>query len=79
LLDAIAHSNGTRGSVLHELFRTNIRNSPVGNLRFAADGDPARAPVTILRVVAHGTIPERAFAHATLDRILMPRTGIIHP
>jgi len=39
LLDAIARSNGTRGSVTQQLFRTNVKNGIMGNFHFDRNGD----------------------------------------
>ena len=36
---AIARSNGTRASVTSELFKTNVRNGIMGNIRFDKNGD----------------------------------------
>jgi branched-chain amino acid transport system substrate-binding protein len=55
LLDAIARSDGTRGSVLQELFRTRVRNGILGSFGFDENGDVTEAPVTVLRVVGQGT------------------------
>ena len=39
MLDAIARSNGTRSSVTSELFKTNVTNGIMGNVRFDKNGD----------------------------------------
>jgi hypothetical protein len=39
LLDAIGRSNGTRGSVVKELFKTNVKNGIMGTFRFDKNGD----------------------------------------
>jgi len=39
LLDAIARSNGTRGSVSDQLFRTNVKNGIMGTFHFDKYGD----------------------------------------
>jgi branched-chain amino acid transport system substrate-binding protein len=49
VLDAIARSDGTRGSVLHALFQTRIRDGLIGDVRFDRNGDVQDSPVTILR------------------------------
>ena len=36
---AIARSNGTRSSVTSELFKTNVVNGIMGNIRFDKNGD----------------------------------------
>jgi ABC-type branched-subunit amino acid transport system substrate-binding protein len=54
LLDAIARSDGTRPSVLKELFATRITNSLLGSFGFDANGDISESPVTIVRVQGGG-------------------------
>jgi ABC-type branched-subunit amino acid transport system substrate-binding protein len=54
LLDAIARSDGTRPSVLEELFATRITNSLLGSFGFDANGDISESPVTIVRVPGGG-------------------------
>ena len=49
LLDAIARSDGTRGSVLAELRRTRLERGLVGRVAFDAEGDVTSAPVTVFR------------------------------
>ena len=39
LLDAIGRSNGTRASVVKELFKTNVKNGIMGTFRFDKNGD----------------------------------------
>jgi len=51
MLDAIAHSDGTRASVTKQLFASRIRHSILGTFSFTADGDMTPTPVTIFRVV----------------------------
>ena len=53
LLNAIAHSDGTRASVTKELFKTRVENGILGDIRFDKNGDPVEAPVTIWRIVRH--------------------------
>ena len=50
LLDAIARSDGTRMSVVRELFATKVRNGVLGTFSFDRFGDIVPAPVTIYRV-----------------------------
>ena len=55
LLDAIARSDGTRSSVLHELFRTTgARTACSATSRFDRNGDITERPVTILRAERPG-------------------------
>ncbi len=50
LLDAIARSDGTRASVVDELFRTKVTNGILGSFSFDRYGDIVPAPVGIYRV-----------------------------
>ena len=54
LLDAIARSNGTRASVLEQLFKTHVKNGLLGNFAFDANGDTTESPITIMRVSRGG-------------------------
>jgi branched-chain amino acid transport system substrate-binding protein len=54
LLDAIARSNGTRASVIRELFRTDVTDGLLGDFTFDANGDISESPITILRAVHRG-------------------------
>jgi branched-chain amino acid transport system substrate-binding protein len=49
LLDAIARSDGTRASVVEELFRTKVENGILGSFSFDRFGDIVPAPVTLER------------------------------
>jgi branched-chain amino acid transport system substrate-binding protein len=49
LLDAIARSDGTRASVVEELFRTKVENGILGSFSFDRFGDIVPAPVTVYR------------------------------
>jgi ABC-type branched-subunit amino acid transport system substrate-binding protein len=68
-LDAIARSDGTRASVRRALFATNLPNGLIGRVRFDANGDISRSPVTILRV-APGARGGPAAPDAVVDRVL---------
>ena len=50
LLDAIARSDGTRGSVVEELFKTDEKDGILGSFRFDRNGDIDPAAVTFMRV-----------------------------
>jgi ABC-type branched-subunit amino acid transport system substrate-binding protein len=58
LLDAIARSDGTRASVVDELFRTKVTNGILGSFSFDRYGDIAPAPVGIFRVEGGNLVPE---------------------
>jgi DNA-binding SARP family transcriptional activator/ABC-type branched-subunit amino acid transport system substrate-binding protein len=50
MLDAIAHSNGTRGSVRANLLTTKISNGIIGSFSFNKNGDTTVGAVTIYRI-----------------------------
>jgi YVTN family beta-propeller protein len=50
LLQAIAHSQGTRGSVSRQLLRTRDPNGLAGPVSFDANGDPSPTPIAVYRV-----------------------------
>jgi branched-chain amino acid transport system substrate-binding protein len=78
LIDAIARSNGTRASVVHQLFRTHLRNTYVGDLGFTAGGDPIGAAVSVFRASPiKGNDPY--FQHEQFVRAIVPLQRIIHP
>jgi branched-chain amino acid transport system substrate-binding protein len=54
LLDAIARSDGTRASVIEELFRTKVVGGLLGDFTFDDNGDISESPVTILRAQRAG-------------------------
>jgi len=58
LLDAIARSDGTRASVVHELFRTKVTNGILGSFSFDRYGDIVPAPVAVFRVEGGNLVPE---------------------
>jgi ABC-type branched-subunit amino acid transport system substrate-binding protein len=51
LLDAIARSDGTRASVVRELFRTRASNGILGSFSFDRNGDTSAGRITIYRIV----------------------------
>lgn len=55
LLDAIARSDGTRASIVEELFRTRVKSGLLGSFGFDRNGDITESPVTILRVRTGGS------------------------
>jgi branched-chain amino acid transport system substrate-binding protein len=67
LLDAIARSDGTRASVVEELFATKVENGILGSFAFDRFGDIDPAPIGVYRfeggdIVAHDVVraPSRA-------------------
>jgi branched-chain amino acid transport system substrate-binding protein len=51
MYQAIAKSDGSRGSVASNLFKTNIKNGILGTFRINANGDTTSNPVTVYKVV----------------------------
>lgn len=78
LLGAIARSNGTRASVVRELFKTHIQ-SFVGPIDIDAHGDPSTAGVTLFRIQAgaHNNTRQSDFQDATVDRVIFPPPRIV--
>jgi branched-chain amino acid transport system substrate-binding protein len=68
MLDAIARSDGSRPSVLSELFATR-RRGLLGDLAFDDNGDVRSAPVTILRM-KRGERSVQVFDDAALERVV---------
>jgi branched-chain amino acid transport system substrate-binding protein len=78
LLDAIARSDGTRGSVLDQLFRTRVRNGLLGSFGFDANGDTTESPVTILRVVRGGGSNEiRSVEGSVVEDVVRPSPNLV--
>ena len=50
MLSAISKSNGTRASVTSQVFKTNLKNTILGNIAFNAQGDVKGGPVSIYLV-----------------------------
>ena len=50
LLDAIARSDGSRGSISAELFKTKVKNGILGTFTINKNGDTSSNPVAIYRV-----------------------------
>jgi branched-chain amino acid transport system substrate-binding protein len=68
LLDAIGRSDGTRASVVRELFKTRVENGILGTFSFDRNGDTTAGSVTIFRV-ENGK--EKVFAVITPPRSLV--------
>ncbi|HET7171944.1 MAG TPA: BTAD domain-containing putative transcriptional regulator [Gaiellales bacterium] len=61
VLAAIARSDGSRRSVLHELFATRVRNGILGSFGFQASGDMTSVPVEIYRLEPGAARPLRPY------------------
>ncbi len=78
LLDAIARSDGTRASVVRELFRTRIANGLLGGVSFDANGDVVATPVTILRAERRGGANTvESFEGAAIVRVERPEARLV--
>jgi branched-chain amino acid transport system substrate-binding protein len=78
LLDAIARSDGTRRSVIEELFKTRVEHGILGSFRFDRNGDTTLNQVTILRAERPGGGSMiGSFEGATIDRVLAPPQALV--
>jgi branched-chain amino acid transport system substrate-binding protein len=80
VLDAIARSNGTRASVLEQLFRTHVTDGLLGTFAFDANGDTSESPITIMRV-SHGggknTV--QSIGGGVVERVVRPSSRLVAP
>ena len=80
LLDAIGRSDGTRASVVRELFRTRIRNGLLGSFGFDVNGDVSESPVTIVRVRrGGGSTTVRSVEGGVVERVVRPPAKLVAP
>ena len=78
LLDAIARSDGTRASVIEELFQTRVVGGLLGDFTFDENGDISESPVTILRAVrSGGSNTILSFEGAEIVRIERPQASLV--
>ena len=74
VLDAIARSDGTRGSVLSELQDTEVQGGILGSFRFDQNGDIVPARIPILRVTGESSPSDTGLfplmEGAVVDRVL---------
>jgi DNA-binding SARP family transcriptional activator/ABC-type branched-subunit amino acid transport system substrate-binding protein len=68
LLDAIARSDGTRRSVVRELFNSEVRDGVLGDFSVTPTGDTTANRVTIYELEDGGLVP---------DRVLTPPLGLV--
>jgi ABC-type branched-subunit amino acid transport system substrate-binding protein len=79
-MDAIARSNGTRASVLDELFRTRVSDGLLGAFAFDANGDTTESPITILRVVrGGGKTSLLSVEGGVVERVARPSSRLVVP
>jgi hypothetical protein len=62
LLDAIGRSDGSRASVVDELFRTDVKGGILGSFRFDRNGDIDPAAVGLFRI-ANGKVVVDSIIH----------------
>ena len=78
LLDAIARSDGTRASVVRELFATRVTNGLLGSFGFDANGDISESPVTIVQVQRPGSSNAIAdVGGARVAKVERPSPGLV--
>jgi ABC-type branched-subunit amino acid transport system substrate-binding protein len=78
VLDANARSDGTRGSILDELFRTRVRNGLLGDFSFDQRGDITESPVTNVRVARGGSSRRIASVEGgDVVRVTRPRVSLV--
>jgi len=79
LLDAIARSNGTRASVVEQLFATNVPHSLIGSVQFTKTGDLVSAPVTIVRLSPGRGLAFPDLQHSVFDDVIAAPIRTVHP
>jgi branched-chain amino acid transport system substrate-binding protein len=78
VLDAIGRSDGSRASVLEQLFATDVRGGLLGDFGFDARGDITESPVTILRVTGAGRSRRVASAErGVVERVSRPPAALV--
>lgn len=80
LLDAIRRSDGTRASLVEELFRTQVSDGLLGSFAFDRNGDISESPVTILQVRQ----PDPAATAGSIEggavvRVVRPSPSLVAP
>lgn len=80
LLDAIARSDGTRRSVVDELFRTRVENGLLGSFEFDSNGDVSESPVTIVQVQRPGSdVAVQSVEGAPVVRVVRASPRLVAP
>ena len=79
LLDAIARSDGTRASVVDQLFQTRIADGLLGSFGFDENGDISESPVTILRVARTAEAGALGFEGGVVESIVRPGPSLVGP
>jgi branched-chain amino acid transport system substrate-binding protein len=80
VMDAIARSDGSRASVLHQLFASEVKDGILGTFRFDPNGDISPASIPVLRIT-RATPPGESlpldFQGATLDRLVQVPANLV--
>ena len=80
LLDAIRRSDGTRSSIVEELFRTRVSDGLLGSFEFDRNGDISESPVTILEVRQPDTsTPTAGIEGGAVVRVVRPSASLVVP
>ena len=80
LLDAIARSDGTRRSVVEEVFRTRVTDGLLGSFRFDANGDISESPMTIVQIRRSGSDNRvQSIQGAPVVRVVRPSPALVAP
>ncbi|MGH3038606.1 MAG: hypothetical protein ACRDLZ_04255, partial [Gaiellaceae bacterium] len=79
LLDAIGRSDGTRSSIVEELFRTRVSGGLLGTFEFDENGDVSESPVTILQVRPRDPSASTRARAAPSSASSAPRRGSLPP
>ena len=78
LLSAIARSDGSRRSILEQLFGTRVQDGLLGSFGFDANGDTTESPVTIVRVVRGGeTNRIQSVEGGVVERVVRPSPKLV--
>jgi ABC-type branched-subunit amino acid transport system substrate-binding protein len=72
LLDAIARSDGTRGSVTRALLATDIDDGLIGPIRFDRDGDIRPRPFSIIRLTRRTGVDAGLIPTAEVAAVIEP-------
>jgi hypothetical protein len=72
LLDAIARSDGTRGSVTRALLATDIEDGLIGPVHFDADGDIRPRPFSVIRLTRRTGVDAGLIPTADVAAIIEP-------
>jgi YVTN family beta-propeller protein len=80
LLDAIARSNGTRGSVARALATTRLADSPLGPLALDRRGEPVSNPISVVRAERGGGEPvDLSLDGSVTEQVITPPAGLVEP